>query len=241
MTFPPAPIILTVILATCFGRNRSFPGNSPNPSTAPVRNNFWIPAPRRLTFLVPIPRLGTTVSIRPIRLPRPARHPPQKVYWIAAYAQVAPVVGAPTPQYGWKTTSIVQNDISVHTPWTGGLPGTNTTWLTNYYQPPAGGPAAPLDLAFKLETPTNIPTFCEDSNDAVKYVQLPNLQGLDVWDSGPTVLADDFVCTATGPITDIHIWGSWLNDDVATNSTTFTLAIYDERAGLRQHSLQPSR
>jgi hypothetical protein len=151
-----------------------------------------------------------------------------KVYWIAAYAQVAPVVGAPTPQYGWKTTSIVQNDISVHTPWIGGFPGTNTTWLTNYYQPPAGGPAVPLDLAFKLETPTNIPTFCEDSNDAIKYVQLPNLEGLDVWDSGPTVLADDFVCTATGPITDIHIWGSWLNDHVATNSTTFTLAIYDD-------------
>jgi hypothetical protein len=26
------------------------------------------------------------------------------------------------------------------------------------------------------------------------------------------VLADDFLCTQTGPITDIHIWGSWLND-----------------------------
>jgi hypothetical protein len=26
------------------------------------------------------------------------------------------------------------------------------------------------------------------------------------------VLGDDFRCTSTGPITDIHIWGSWLND-----------------------------
>ena len=26
------------------------------------------------------------------------------------------------------------------------------------------------------------------------------------------VLADDFECTETGPITDIHIWGSWLDD-----------------------------
>jgi len=53
------------------------------------------------------------------------------------------------------------------------------------------------------------------------YPQLPDLQtGLDVlattfphaappWGK---VLADDFKCTETGQITDIHIWGSWLND-----------------------------
>jgi len=53
------------------------------------------------------------------------------------------------------------------------------------------------------------------------YPQLPDLQtGLDVLASPTTmdgiavqkVLADDFLCTESGPITDIHIWGSWLND-----------------------------
>ena len=71
--------------------------------------------------------------------------------------------------------------------------------------------------------------------DPAKYVQLPDLStsqpgaitGMDVnatWQNTSTVvppvpvypfvkvLADDFPCTMTGPITDIHIWGSWLND-----------------------------
>jgi hypothetical protein len=77
-----------------------------------------------------------------------------KTYWIAAYAQVASVVGAGTPQYGWKTTSIVQNDISVYEAWPGSLPGTNSNWLPTAYQSATGG-REPLDLAFKLETTTN--------------------------------------------------------------------------------------
>ncbi|WP_428940657.1 hypothetical protein [Fontivita pretiosa] len=53
------------------------------------------------------------------------------------------------------------------------------------------------------------------------YPQLPDLtpNGMDVlashWQPGTNLfklLADDFQCTQTGPITDIHIWGSWLND-----------------------------
>lgn len=51
------------------------------------------------------------------------------------------------------------------------------------------------------------------------WPQLPDLTefGLDVDATGdfpytPNHLADDFLCTATGPITDIHIWGSFLND-----------------------------
>jgi hypothetical protein len=152
-----------------------------------------------------------------------------KVYWLAAYVQVSSAVGEPTPQYGWKTTSIVQNDTSVHTPWPGSAPGTNASWIPTGYQPPAGGPLVPLDLAFKLETPTNTSSaLCMDTNDGVKYIQQPNLQGLDVWNSGPWMLADDFICTNAGPISDIHIWGSWLNDSVETNSITFTLGIYDD-------------
>ncbi len=58
-----------------------------------------------------------------------------------------------------------------------------------------------------------------------KWVQLPDLSitGLDVLDTlqpnaptppGPQwkILADDFRCTQSGPITDVHIWGSWLNN-----------------------------
>ena len=55
--------------------------------------------------------------------------------------------------------------------------------------------------------------------DPAKWVQMPDLQnGMDVYDTfSPLlpynkILADDFKCTQTGPITSIHIWGSWLND-----------------------------
>jgi hypothetical protein len=53
-----------------------------------------------------------------------------------------------------------------------------------------------------------------------KWVQLPDLQptGVDVLATNPNILADDFSCTSPGPITDIHIWGSWLNDNLPLNS-----------------------
>src|SRR5271165_4505513 len=60
----------------------------------------------------------------------------------------------------------------------------------------------------------------------VKFFAPPNLdQGWDVRDSkNQIVLADDFPCNQTGPITDIHIWGSWLSDQIGT-VTNFTLYI----------------
>jgi hypothetical protein len=48
--------------------------------------------------------------------------------------------------------------------------------------------------------------------------------------SGRFVLADDFLCNVTGPITEIHIWGSWLWDDIPGNpgSAYFTLSIHED-------------
>lgn len=66
--------------------------------------------------------------------------------------------------------------------------------------------------------------------------QLPDLQqGVDVLASYPYTdpntgnvfgkwVADDWQCTESGPVTDIHIWGSWL-DDLQDQYTTFSLAI----------------
>jgi hypothetical protein len=47
----------------------------------------------------------------------------------------------------------------------------------------------------------------------------------------PQVLADDFNCITTGPITDIYIWGSWLHDalpDGGPQNVFFTLSIHDD-------------
>ena len=54
-----------------------------------------------------------------------------------------------------------------------------------------------------------------DVGDPAKWVQMPDLNAatsLDVYAMHPTVLADDFECTSTEPITSIHIWGSWKGD-----------------------------
>lgn len=47
------------------------------------------------------------------------------------------------------------------------------------------------------------------------FPQLPDLEnGMDVLVSAPKILADDFLCTQTGPITDVHMWASWLGDQI---------------------------
>ncbi len=68
------------------------------------------------------------------------------------------------------------------------------------------------------------------------WPQMPDLSptGLDVLDTWnyqgedtAKFLADDFLCTASGPITDIHFWGSWLND-VTIMQPNFKLKIYKD-------------
>ena len=69
---------------------------------------------------------------------------------------------------------------------------------------------------------------CVETN-GVKFLLPPNIDGgLDVKDSRDNiVLADDFPCNTTGPITDIHLWGSWLNDNHGTIAN-FWLGIYND-------------
>ncbi|KKN84801.1 hypothetical protein LCGC14_0284650 [marine sediment metagenome] len=51
-----------------------------------------------------------------------------------------------------------------------------------------------------------------DPSDGHKmhFPQLPDPTGWDVW----AELADDWLCTETGPVTDIHTWYSWQGDVV---------------------------
>src|SRR6185503_8263419 len=70
-------------------------------------------------------------------------------------------------------------------------------------------------------------TQCIETN-GVKYVQPPRIDGgWDVLDRGQICLGDDFPCTNTGPISDIHIWGSWLSDSVGV-ITNFWIGIYND-------------
>lgn len=57
-------------------------------------------------------------------------------------------------------------------------------------------------------------------NDGHKmhFPQYPDPFGWDVNGTSPIVLADDWVCSETGPVKDIHLWGSWLNGQPGTIS-----------------------
>ncbi len=71
-----------------------------------------------------------------------------------------------------------------------------------------------------------------DDSQPFKWVQHPDLDttGIDVMASYDQNLADDFECTVTGPLTDIHIWGSWFHDILPEQGdprgVTFYLSIY---------------
>lgn len=76
------------------------------------------------------------------------------------------------------------------------------------------------------------PAFADwDPTMPTKWVQMPDETdlGIDVDASYDLILADDFLCTEPGPITQIHIWGSWLNDMLPPNGpegVMFTLSIH---------------
>jgi hypothetical protein len=63
----------------------------------------------------------------------------------------------------------------------------------------------------------------------VKFIQWPDVStnGLDVRATATNILADDFLCTTTGAITNIQIWGSWLGDVPAANAR-FLLGIWSD-------------
>ena len=74
-----------------------------------------------------------------------------------------------------------------------------------------------------------------------KWKQEPDLSdmGMDVdatWDMNnlypPHILADDFYCDITGPLTNITIWGSWYHDHIPfmsdPNGVVFTLSIHKD-------------
>ena len=52
------------------------------------------------------------------------------------------------------------------------------------------------------------------------YPQLPDPFGWDVNATFPQVLADDWQCSETGPVSDVHLWGSWEFDQGAPDLIT---------------------
>jgi hypothetical protein len=59
------------------------------------------------------------------------------------------------------------------------------------------------------------------------YPQLPNPAGWDVNATQPVVLADDWQCSETGWVKDIHFWGSWLHG-MDGQVVQFVLSIHED-------------
>jgi len=72
---------------------------------------------------------------------------------------------------------------------------------------------------------------CEDlywqpgDGHKMHYPQLPDEEGWDIHSSLPVILADDWRCSETGAVKDIHWWGSW-KDGLAGEVDAFTLSIH---------------
>jgi hypothetical protein len=63
------------------------------------------------------------------------------------------------------------------------------------------------------------------------YPQLPDPNGVDVDFAPGAWLADDWTCSETGPVTDIHLWHSWLGDDVGQVLRASVAIHADDRSG----------
>jgi len=58
-------------------------------------------------------------------------------------------------------------------------------------------------------------------NHKMHFPQLPDTIGWDVNATWPKILADDWQCSQTGWVTDIHFWGSWKDIDGNPNTDDF--------------------
>ena len=69
--------------------------------------------------------------------------------------------------------------------------------------------------------------WSEGDSYKMHYPQLPDPYGWDVMATAPAVVADDWRCTSSGPVSDIHLWGSW-KGDVFGEITNVHLSIHKD-------------
>jgi hypothetical protein len=143
------------------------------------------------------------------------------MYWLSVAA------GTETEAFGWMTAATNAFDNAVY-----GHLDTNGVPIGDWSELIAPQTGRSLDLAFALTT-TNpaTPPPPPPTGTPSKYVQYPNLSnGLDVNGTSADqtlTLADDFPCRVAGPITNIQLWGSWLND-VTPAPSTFEVSIWSD-------------
>jgi hypothetical protein len=100
-------------------------------------------------------------------------------------------------------------------------------WYNAWTPPPPG------NIVLRATGNTHDPDCESWPNHKMHFPQLPDLEGWDVFATYPKTLADDWQCSATGPVLDIHFWGSWKDidgdpttDDYYTPMPLFQLSIH---------------
>jgi hypothetical protein len=94
------------------------------------------------------------------------------------------------------------------------------------------GPLLPYGPADDGEVEDHIVQIVNDMGE-FKWLQTPHLgyDNVDVMATQPFILADDFLCTEPGRITEITLWGSWKDDHVpfgdSPDSVKFILSFHD--------------
>jgi hypothetical protein len=153
--------------------------------------------------------------------------PPGPPYPMTYWLSVQAILPSGIPPFGWKTSTNRWKDDGAygHTA-AGGGPTTVFDWK-DLHDPRPGTGNPSLSMAFRILN--GPPTPDCDPHSRPKWVRWPDVtpNGLDVFDTEPKVLADDFLCKVTGPISGIRVWGSWLADLVDTNAI-FQLGLWTD-------------
>ena len=87
--------------------------------------------------------------------------------------------------------------------------------------------AAAVTFVLAFSATTSLADWKEGDGHKMHFPQLPDEAGWDVNATKPVILADDWQCTETGPVTDIHFWGSWLGG-IEGVITSFNLSIHED-------------
>ena len=73
--------------------------------------------------------------------------------------------------------------------------------------------------------------WVEEDGHKMHYPQLPDPSGWDVLATENMILADDWQCSGSGPVSDIHFWGSWFEDIVGGIENVHLSIHSDDRSG----------
>jgi hypothetical protein len=123
-------------------------------------------------------------------------------YWISIQG-----IGIFPPQSGWAyhEDPIILHEAVFKSDYFGYPDWTNTSDVFGYA----------VDMCFQLTYEESGECIWNEGDPhKMHFPQLPDEDGWDVMATEPIVLADDFLCTETGYIKDVHFWGSWKNDDI---------------------------